>query len=103
MYTRLFLNRTKKRYEEILNIAVDETLLLAEKNPDINIYRVIYNQLIDIKDNIIIKKTVFTEDEIFKRYNLGAIAVKNFDIEYDEYGQKLSDVFGGSIDYHQMP
>ncbi len=103
MYTRLFLNRTKNKYKEILNIALNETRLLVERNPEMGIYKVIYDQLTDIKDNIIIKNKIFTENEIFNKYTLGAIAVKNFDIEHDEYGQKLSDIFGGAVDYHQMP
>lgn len=28
---------------------------------------------------------------------------KNFDLETDKYGQKLSDIFGGTFDYYLMP
>ncbi|MDI1257331.1 MAG: immunity protein Tsi6 family protein [Flavobacterium sp.] len=103
MYTRLYLNRTKKKYRETLEMALAETLFLTQRTPSMTMYKVIYDQLVDIKENIILKNVVFTEDEIFGRYNLGAIAVKNFEVEEDEYAQKLSDVFGGSIDYYQMP
>ncbi|WP_185145395.1 hypothetical protein [Apibacter muscae] len=44
-----------------------------------------------------------TENEIYNRYNFGAIAAKNFNLDIDEYAQKLSDVFGGLFDYYTMP
>ncbi len=102
MYTRLFLDRTKSKYNKIIAEAILETKALMEKFPEISMYKSIYDQIVDIQDQIIIKKIIFTEAEIFDRYSLGSIAVKNFDIENDEFAQKLSDIFGGSIDYSTM-
>lgn len=103
MYTRLNKNRTKKYYREIINIVTEETNILKKMSPDIRIYLSIYNQLIDIQDKIIVNSIVFSEEELYNRYTLGAIAVKNFDLDNDEYAQKLSDSFGGTFDYYQMP
>ncbi len=103
MYLRLSKKMTKKYYKEIVNETINETKSYLIKFPDVTIYRVIYNQIMDIKINVIEKGIVFTQDEVFKRYNLGAIAIKNFDVEFNEYGQKLSDISGGSYRYWGLP
>lgn len=103
MYKRLDQNRTKKYYREIVNLVTEETRILIGMSPEITIYLSIFNQLLDIHKNIIEKGIVFSEDELYAKYSLGALAVKNFDLENDEYAQKLSDSFGGTFDYSQMP
>lgn len=103
MYTRLNKNRNKKYYTKIVGIAIEETERLLKQSPEITMYSVILNQLIDIKENIIDNNIVFSESELYRRYTIGAIAVKNFELENDEYAQKLSDVFGGTFDYDIMP
>ncbi|WP_312076431.1 immunity protein Tsi6 family protein [Chryseobacterium sp.] len=102
MYTRLDNNRTKKYYREIINSALLETEKLLKMSPEIIIYQSIYNQLADINEKIIKNHIIFSEDELYNRYSLGALAVKNFDLDNDEYAQKLSDSFGGTFDYNEM-
>lgn len=88
MYTRLSHKRTKKYYREI--------------SPEIAMYRSILNQLIDIKHTIIEQCKVFSVMELYRKYSLGLIAVKNFDEATDEYAQKLIDSYGGAFDYYDM-
>ena len=102
MYTRLNNRRTKKYYREVVNLAIKETRDLIAMSPKIVMYHSIYNQLIDIKLNIIEKNTIFSRFELYRRYSLGNIAVKNFDEESDEYSQKLIDSYGGAFDYYKM-
>ncbi|MBK2266493.1 MULTISPECIES: immunity protein Tsi6 family protein [Francisella] len=103
MYIRLNKNRTKKYYQTIVNLAIKETEAILEKNSKITLYNSIYNQLLDIQEQIINNNAILSEDELYDRYSLGAIAVKNFSLENDEYAQKLSDSFGGAFDYSSMP
>ena len=53
MYTRLHTKRTKNYYSEIVDLAIEETKNLMEMSPKVAIYASIYNQLVDIKQNII--------------------------------------------------
>lgn len=103
MYTRLHTKRTKKYYREIVDLAIEETKNLMEMSPKVAIYASIYNQLVDIKQNIIEENKVFSRFELYKRYSLGMIVVKNFDENADEYAQKLIDSYGGAFDYDKMP
>lgn len=103
MHIRLNNNRTKKYYKEILNQTILQTKELLKTSPQIQIYHSIYNQLIDILEEVVKNNNVFSENELYARYSLGALAAKNFDLENDEYAQKLSDSFGGTFDYHKMP
>ena len=101
MYIRLHKKRTKKYYKEIVDLAIEETKNLMEMSPKVAIYASIYNQLVDIKQNIIGENKVFSRFELYKRYSLGAVAVKNFDENADEYAQKLIDSYGGTFDYNK--
>ena len=103
MYTRLEEKKTKKRYREVVDLAIEETKSLMEMSPKITMYHSIYNQLIDIKSEIIDQHKVFSRFDLYRRYSLGAIAVRNFDENSDEYAQKLIDSYGGAFDYHKMP
>lgn len=94
---------SKQDYREIVSQAIIETGKLLEMSPEMTMYHSIYNQLIDINEKVIKNSIVFSDREIYGRYSLGALATKNFDIENDEYAQKLSDSFGGMFDYHEMP
>ncbi|TWP28384.1 hypothetical protein ETU08_09065 [Apibacter muscae] len=93
---------TKKEYNLLILKVKKETEKLFYKYPEITIYKIILDQLIDIISSLKSNKK-FTDNEIYKRYNLGAIAVKNFDCDEDLYGRELQDIFGGLFDYHQMP
>lgn len=102
MYTRLSHKRTKKYYREIVDLAIEETQKLLEISPEIAMYRSILNQLIDIKHTIIEQCKVFAVMDLYRKYSLGLIAVKNFDEATDEYAQKLIDSYGGAFDYYDM-
>ena len=65
MYTRLHTKRTKKYYREIVNLAIEETKNLMEMSPKVGIYLTIYNQLVDIKQNIIEENKVFSRFELY--------------------------------------
>lgn len=80
-----------------------ETKNYCDQFPSIAMYLEIYNQLVDIQSLIVDQNKVFSEDELYSRYTLGAIASKNFDLEHEIYAQKISDIFGGMFDYGQMP
>ncbi|MFY7845874.1 immunity protein Tsi6 family protein [Chryseobacterium gambrini] len=100
MYIRLNSEETKKSYRDTLNLAIQKTEELIKLSPEIPMYHSIYNQLLDINEKIIKNTTVFSENELYKRYSLGHLAVKNFDYENDEYAKLLIDIFGGAFDYH---
>ncbi|QNK61049.1 hypothetical protein H7F33_10675 [Pedobacter sp. PAMC26386] len=102
-YIRLYLNRTRTNYRNILSDVLQQTKTYCEEFPLITMYQEIYNQLLDINELIVIHEKKLSDDEIYDRYTLGVIAAKNFDLEHEIYAQKLSDIFGGSFDYHEMP
>ena len=101
MYTRLSHKRTKKYYREIVDLAIEETQKLLEISPEIVMYRSILNQLIDIKHTIIEQCKVFSVMDLYRKYSLGLIAVKNFD-EATEYAQKLVDPYLSACYYYAM-
>jgi hypothetical protein len=97
---RLPDNPTKVEYQQLLNETID-IFRIQSKNEDDELSRIILDQLLDIKDNVV-ELGVLTEwDEINERYTLGGLAVNNFE-EKDELGQRLKDVFGGAMEYEKM-
>lgn len=97
---RLPENASKTEYIQFLNETIDIFRIRSENEED-ELSRIILDQLLDIKENVV-ELGVLTEfDEINERYTLGGIAVKNFD-EDDLLGQRLSDVFGGALEYEEM-
>ena len=100
MYTRLSKIMTKEYYQQILKSVIVETKMYCKKSPDIAIYLTIYEQLLDLQQNII-NQSGLTKREIENKYTFGIIAARNFD-EDDEYGQKLMDLNGGALDYNKM-
>ncbi|MBL4746853.1 MAG: hypothetical protein JKY08_10850 [Flavobacteriaceae bacterium] len=94
--------KTKKEYIILLNELLKETKDLTNRFPSLSIYLSIENQIIDIID-IIEKKQRLSDNDIYKRYTLGAIAVKNFDSKKEIYGRKLEDIFGALFEYWNMP
>ena len=93
----------KKDFVKLVQETLTETYELKNKFPDILIYKSIYNQLCDIEEKFIVKKEFLSDNEIFKRYSLGAIAVKNFDDTVEIYARKLEDIFGSLFSYDKMP
>ena len=83
MYKNLSDDYTKEYYRQI----IDETLLLIEPQKTYGYYEYLYNQLLDIKQNVVIERkykgwdSEDIEDEIYETYDIGAFAVKNLDEE----------------------
>ncbi|APW33465.1 immunity protein Tsi6 family protein [Prevotella intermedia] len=103
MYTRLSKKPTKSYYRWIIEQAIIETEELMQMSPTIIIYKSIYNQLVDLRTKIVLNNTMVSKFDLYRMYSLGSIAAKNFDLENDEYAQKLSDSYSGAFDYHSMP
>ena len=100
MYIPLSDNKTKGHFQEI----VDDTLLLSEGMRDIEqniIWNSIVNQLQDIKVMIIEKQAFSDWEEIYDRYTLGTIAVREF-TEGDEMQIRLCDIFWGAVHYSEL-
>jgi len=90
----------KKNHKRILNVSIEDTKKMIEKFPEITIYKVIYDQLQSIKERIN-NNEVLTQEEIFNKYNFGAIAAKNFD--ESDYGNNLMFLYGLSYKYLNLP
>ena len=101
MYTRLPEKNTKEGYRKVL---YDTISIVNEKvaATGSTFWESILAQLKDIDENIVHGKTPMEWDEIFDRYDLGAIAVNNFD-ESDEMYGRLCDIFGGAVEYVDAP
>ena len=76
MYIRLSTRRTKSYYQEIMAQAIAETDRLRKMSPEVALYEVIYAQLMDLKEQVIDRSIVIPRSVLYKRYSLGAIAVK---------------------------
>lgn len=100
MYIRLNSEKRRQVYRDTLNLATQKTEELMKLFPEIPMYHSIHNQLLDIDEKLIKNNIVFSENELYKRYSLGHLAVKNFDYENDEYAKLLIEIFGGTFDYH---
>lgn len=93
---------TKREYRGLLNSLAYETRELMNKFPEIAIYNSIYDQIINILEEINSGEAL-SEHDIYQRYSIGAIATKNFDCEEDIYGRKLQDAFGALFEYWNLP
>ena len=100
MYTRLSQKATKVYYKQIMEEAITETDRLRKQYPEISVYELIYAQLVDLKERLIVHNQVYSKAALYQRYSFGGIVAKNFDLETDEYAQKISDCYGGAFDYH---
>lgn len=101
MYTRLHEKNTKEEYRNVLY----DTIAIVSENvatTGAEIWERILAQLKDIDENIVHGKTKMEWDEIFERYELGTLAVNNFD-ESDEMYGRLCDIFGGAVEYYDAP
>jgi hypothetical protein len=102
MYIRLSKIMTKAYFKTILHEALAQAKEEYNSTPDIQLYASIYNQLIDIRENIIDKEKVLTEEEAYEKYSLGVIAVRNFSEQEGNYPKKLSDIAWGISHYPTM-
>ncbi|MFC4211613.1 hypothetical protein ACFOWA_10490 [Pedobacter lithocola] len=101
MYTRLEDNMTRKYYQEILEAAIKQAK--AEKDgcgEQVPMYVSVYNQLLDIKKNVVEKKRAYTYEQASKRYSIGVIAARNYE-DAGDYQSHLFDIYWG-IRYYPM-
>lgn len=106
MNTRLSQKLSKSYYREILNKALDQAKVEYESSPNISLNESIYRQLVDIKQSVIVKTQIFTEEESRNRYSLGVLVVRNFDGYLDsdwDYPKMLIDIAAGVSRYPKMP
>lgn len=93
-------NLTKAEYRQLLDETI-EIFRIQSKNEDDELSRIILNQLLDLKENVVNLGVLTEWDEINERYTLGGLAIKNFE-EDDELGQRLKEVFWGALEYEEM-
>lgn len=102
MYVRLENKMTKKYFREI----VVDALVQAEKEYNLNsdnaLSQSFFNQLKDIKATVIEQNVGYTEDEAFKRYPMGVMAMRNFEDDERDYPKQLSDIVWGISRYPEM-
>lgn len=101
MYQRLSNNKTKAYYKQLLGETIALVSDLLQNESDI-LTQNIFDQLNDIQKNVVNEGLYSGWEEINERYTLGAIAVKNYEEEEEMY-QRLCDIFGGAIVYHELP
>jgi len=97
---RLPENTTKAEYQRFLNETIEMFRLKSTNGYD-ELSRIILNQLLDIKENVVDLEVLTEWDEINERYTLGGLAVNNYE-EEDELGQRIKDVLGGALEYKEM-
>lgn len=100
MYSRFTKIPTKKEYQQVLEDTLAYVTKLSSKDTD-PIYPYIVDELNDIYEVIILNNTSLDSDDIFERYDIGAISIKYFD-ESEEIHQRLCDVFYGTVHYQEL-
>lgn len=89
---------TKEQYCFI----VDETIGMLENMRQYSAaYEEIYDQLVDLKKNVIEEQTLVEPDDIDDRYSFGGIAVKSFK-EGDEIRELLCDILWGTLHFQEL-
>lgn len=97
-----FLDKnTKNSYELFLNEVICFIESIMPKVSDY-LYKMIYDQLVDIRLNIVNSSTLRDYDEINERYNLGGLAIRNFDDD-DDFRTILVNILRGALYYSQLP
>jgi hemerythrin-like domain-containing protein len=102
MYTRLEDNMTRKYYREILETAIEQAKVEKDASSDrVPMYAAVYNQLLDIKKNVVKENRVYTYEEASKRYSVGVVAAKNYE-DAGDYQSYLFDIDWGIRYYPTM-
>lgn len=100
MYKSLMKNPTREYYRVLL----DEALINAEnrlKVEQTSIWNSIVNQLRDIKEMVIEKQAIAGWEDIYGRYTLGTVAIRELS-ENDEMQKRLCDIFWGAVHYTEL-
>lgn len=100
MYKRITENKTRTYYKIILDEAITLIEEAVVKTP-CPLYDNILMQLHDIKMNVVKLQEITDSEEVFERYSIGAIAVKNID-DSDELQARLCDIFWGAVHYNKL-
>lgn len=102
MYKRV---STKEEAKEVITETLYQTEDFIKKFPEIVLYKLIAKKIKIIKEDVFIKKIQLDPFKamLIERYKLGAIATKNFDIERDEYAQRISTISSLIYDYSNIP
>ncbi|WP_442587475.1 immunity protein Tsi6 family protein [Pedobacter sp. AW31-3R] len=94
---------TKEYFEKILNEALVQVQYEVEANPEIKLNESIYMQLMDIKKRVVEQQLAYSEEEAYKTYSLGVLAIRNFGGEDgNDFPKKLSDIAWGISHYPSM-
>lgn len=92
---------TKHNYSVFLSAAICLVEDIMQTTDDY-LYKMIYDQLMDIRSNVVETTVLKDYDTINERYNLGGLAIKNFD-EDDELQNILKNIFRGALYYSELP
>lgn len=100
MYKRFTEIPTKSHYRKVVEdtITYIETISINDNDP---IFPYILNQLRDIYRKVIIENSISESEDIYDRYDIGAIGVQYFD-EDDEMHKRLCDIFYGTVHYNEL-
>lgn len=93
-------NKTKANF----GLLLDETIITVQKllkSAPAEIYVVILSELEDIKETIVTLGIPLDEDEIYQRYSLGSIAIKNLESDSDLY-KRITTLFYGVSVYSEL-
>lgn len=100
MYKRFIEKPTKSHFRKVVEdtITYVETISINDNNP---IFLYVLNQLKDIYKEVIIDNSISEPDDIYDRYDIGAIGIQYFD-EDDEMHERLCDIFYGTVHYNEL-
>lgn len=101
-YLKEFSNRESKRNYRFF---LDETIHIVDgiaKQSDSQLFKIISNQLYDIKENVVETGRLTDWTDIDDRYTIGSLAVQNFD-DNDPMKDRIQTIFYGAIEYVNLP
>ena len=100
MYKKLEEEKTVQYYSELLNntLSIAERRLTKSQSP---LWISIVNQLRDIKEKVIVKQIFSDWEDVYERYTLGIIAIREIP-ENDEMQARLCDIFWGAVHYNEL-
>lgn len=100
MYKQFSEMPTKSVYCQIVEDTIAYVKDISDSNDD-PIYPYILNQLKDIYREVIINNSIHEPEDVYDRYDIGAIGVRYFD-ENDEMHERLCDIFYGAVHYKEL-
>lgn len=100
MYKRFSEMPAKSVYCQIVEDTIAYVKDISDRNDD-PIYPYILNQLKDIYREVIINNSICEPEDVYDRYDIGAIGVRYFD-ENDEMHERLCDIFYGAVHYKEL-